>query len=276
MTDDQSPVDVEQDPEVQAAEAVEARAHVVVERVRADALARAKHARDLAAVQARVDAEETAKAPPAAVPAAALVTAPAPEPQALTPHAPDPAEVAPVVAEPVPAPETPPMSSAEPPAAPVVDGDEAGRREAETRAEAARHEAEEAALAKVEAPFPVAPVVPEPAHETATEAPVGCDAPPAPVAPEPVAKPASTPEPEPAAPVEARSKRAPFATGKTRPGPKTWRQGAIISLTDHEWARVRSDLTDAEAADGEAGGTRLQALVARYGADVTWSVARPA
>ncbi|WP_165359710.1 hypothetical protein [Lichenibacterium minor] len=84
------------------------------------------------------------------------------------------------------------------------------------------------------------------------------------------------PEPEPTPAEPARSPRQPYATGRTRPGSKTWRQGAIVQLTDHEWARVRSDLTDAEAADGEAGGDRLKTLVTRYGADVTWAAARPA
>ena len=114
-------------------------------------------------------------------------------------------------------------------------------------------------------PEPEAEPVTKTVHGNETEATLSLAAPPE-----------AAPVEQPAPPVEARSARQPFATGRTRQGPKAWRQGGIVSLTDHEWARVKADLTDAEAADGEAGGTRLQALVTRYGADLTWSPARPA
>ncbi len=225
MTDDaqQDPLiadaEVEQDPEVQAAEAVETQAHVVVERVRADALARAKHARDLAALKAHVDAEQVPATAPA-VPAIAqeAVEVVVPEPVAVPPVV-----EAPPVPEPTPAPEIVP-------------------------------EIPTAAPDPVPSPIVVEPVTPTP---------------------EPVAE--VVPEPEPPAPVEARSRRAPFASGRTKPGPRTFdaRSGAVVSKPFHEWLRVRADLTDAEAADGEAGGARLQALVTTYGADALWAATRP-
>lgn len=262
MADDQTPdVDVEQDPDVQAAEAVEAQAHAVVESRRADALARAKHARDLAAVASRVAAEQ----PPAPVPevqnqlseapvgipdTASVTPDPVPEtaPEAAPVEAPvDPTPSTDPALQP-PGPETPPMADAEPPVPEPV---------AEAAAPAPSLEQVLSALS------------PEAVQGNPTEATPSLVEAPAPVAAEP--------EPPPAEPApEARSARRPFATGRTRPGSKTWRQGAIVQLTDHEWARVRADLTDAEAADGEAGGERLRALVTRYGAEVTRAATRPA